>query len=47
MDWVDPKLAQRSMELMASEVMPRVNRAIAAPEQQTVPLSPAAGERVG
>jgi alkanesulfonate monooxygenase SsuD/methylene tetrahydromethanopterin reductase-like flavin-dependent oxidoreductase (luciferase family) len=28
MDWVDPKLAQRSMELMAAEVMPRVNAAI-------------------
>ena len=31
MDWVDPALAKRSMELMATEVMPRVNRAIAAP----------------
>jgi alkanesulfonate monooxygenase SsuD/methylene tetrahydromethanopterin reductase-like flavin-dependent oxidoreductase (luciferase family) len=30
MDWVDPALARRSMELMASEVMPRVNRAIGA-----------------
>lgn len=29
MDWVDPKLTQRSMELMATEVMPRVNAAIA------------------
>jgi alkanesulfonate monooxygenase SsuD/methylene tetrahydromethanopterin reductase-like flavin-dependent oxidoreductase (luciferase family) len=29
MDWVDPQLAKRSMELMAAEVMPRVNRAIA------------------
>jgi alkanesulfonate monooxygenase SsuD/methylene tetrahydromethanopterin reductase-like flavin-dependent oxidoreductase (luciferase family) len=28
MDWVDPKLARRSMELMANEVMPRVNQAI-------------------
>jgi alkanesulfonate monooxygenase SsuD/methylene tetrahydromethanopterin reductase-like flavin-dependent oxidoreductase (luciferase family) len=28
MDWVDPKLARRSMELMATEVMPRVNKAI-------------------
>jgi alkanesulfonate monooxygenase SsuD/methylene tetrahydromethanopterin reductase-like flavin-dependent oxidoreductase (luciferase family) len=28
MDWVDPKLAKRSMELMAEEVMPRINRAI-------------------
>ncbi len=30
MDWVDSRLAKRSMELMATEVMPRVNRAIAA-----------------
>jgi alkanesulfonate monooxygenase SsuD/methylene tetrahydromethanopterin reductase-like flavin-dependent oxidoreductase (luciferase family) len=30
MDWVDPALARRSMELLATEVMPRVNRAIAA-----------------
>jgi alkanesulfonate monooxygenase SsuD/methylene tetrahydromethanopterin reductase-like flavin-dependent oxidoreductase (luciferase family) len=29
MDWVDPALAKRSMELMATEVMPRVNQAIA------------------
>ena len=29
MDWTDPKLAKRSMELMATEVMPRVNAAIA------------------
>jgi hypothetical protein len=28
MDWVHPKFAQRSMELMATEVMPRVNAAI-------------------
>ncbi len=27
MDWVDPALAKRSMELMANEVMPRVNAA--------------------
>jgi len=31
MDWVDPKLARRSMELMATEVMPRINRAIGEP----------------
>jgi hypothetical protein len=30
MDWVEPALARRSMELMATEVMPRVNRAIGA-----------------
>lgn len=28
MDWVDPALAKRSIELMATEVMPRVNEAI-------------------
>jgi hypothetical protein len=28
MDWVDPALAKRSMELMAEKVMPQVNRAI-------------------
>ena len=32
-DWVDPRLAQRSMELMAEEVMPRVNRALATSAQ--------------
>jgi hypothetical protein len=30
MDWVDARLAKRSMELMATEVMPRVNAAIGA-----------------
>ncbi len=29
-DWVDPALSKRSMELMAQEVMPRVNAAIGA-----------------
>jgi alkanesulfonate monooxygenase SsuD/methylene tetrahydromethanopterin reductase-like flavin-dependent oxidoreductase (luciferase family) len=29
MDWVDPVLGKRSMQLMAEEVMPRVNAAIA------------------
>ena len=28
MDWVDPALGKRSMQLMAEEVMPRVNAAI-------------------
>jgi len=28
MDWVDPQLAKRSMQLMAEEVMPRVNAAV-------------------
>jgi alkanesulfonate monooxygenase SsuD/methylene tetrahydromethanopterin reductase-like flavin-dependent oxidoreductase (luciferase family) len=28
MDWADPQLAKRSMQLMAEEVMPRVNAAI-------------------
>src|SRR5580765_7067856 len=31
MDWVDPALARRSMQLMAEEVMPRVNAAIGKP----------------
>lgn len=30
MDWVDERLAKRSMELMATQVMPRVNSAISA-----------------
>jgi hypothetical protein len=28
MDWVDPALAKRSMQLLAEQVMPRVNAAI-------------------
>ena len=32
-DWVDPKLAKRSMDLMAEKVMPAVNRAIASPHK--------------
>src|SRR6478752_3681838 len=31
MDWIDPALAKRSMQLMAEEVMPRVNGAISKP----------------
>jgi alkanesulfonate monooxygenase SsuD/methylene tetrahydromethanopterin reductase-like flavin-dependent oxidoreductase (luciferase family) len=38
MDWVDAKLAKRSMELMANEVMPRVNKAIAA-AKHTAPMA--------
>jgi alkanesulfonate monooxygenase SsuD/methylene tetrahydromethanopterin reductase-like flavin-dependent oxidoreductase (luciferase family) len=33
-DWVDPQLARRSMQLMAEEVMPRVNAAIAAADRR-------------
>lgn len=33
MDWVDPALAKRSMQLMAEEVMPRVNAAIGIPAE--------------
>jgi len=29
-DWVDPALARRSMELMAGQVMPKVNEALRA-----------------
>jgi alkanesulfonate monooxygenase SsuD/methylene tetrahydromethanopterin reductase-like flavin-dependent oxidoreductase (luciferase family) len=36
MDWVDPMLGKRSMELMASEVVPRVNKAIGATAQAPV-----------
>jgi alkanesulfonate monooxygenase SsuD/methylene tetrahydromethanopterin reductase-like flavin-dependent oxidoreductase (luciferase family) len=32
-DWVDPALGKRSMELMATEVMPQLNRAIDAQRQ--------------
>ena len=28
LDWVDPRIARRSMELMAERVMPEINRAI-------------------
>ena len=34
MDWVDEKLGRRSMELMAEQVMPRVNAAIAGGARQ-------------
>ncbi|HKA41344.1 MAG TPA: LLM class flavin-dependent oxidoreductase [Burkholderiales bacterium] len=34
MDWVDPRLARRSMELMATEVMPRINKAIGTAESR-------------
>ena len=33
-DWTDPALSRRSMELLANEVMPRVNSAIGAPAAQ-------------
>jgi alkanesulfonate monooxygenase SsuD/methylene tetrahydromethanopterin reductase-like flavin-dependent oxidoreductase (luciferase family) len=33
MDWVDEKLTKRSMQLMAEQVMPRVNAAIAAEQR--------------
>jgi alkanesulfonate monooxygenase SsuD/methylene tetrahydromethanopterin reductase-like flavin-dependent oxidoreductase (luciferase family) len=35
MDWVDPALGRRSMELMATEVMPRVNHAIKSKQRVT------------
>ncbi len=35
-DWVDPRLARRSMELMAERVMPEVNRALAAAKPKAV-----------
>src|SRR5581483_779093 len=39
MDWVDAKLARRSMELMASEVMPRVNAALREGEWKSASVS--------
>jgi alkanesulfonate monooxygenase SsuD/methylene tetrahydromethanopterin reductase-like flavin-dependent oxidoreductase (luciferase family) len=36
MDWVDPALTKRSMELMATEVMPRVNAALGASESRAM-----------
>jgi hypothetical protein len=39
MDWVDPGLAKRSMELMATQVMPRVNRAIDQSRKGTQPCT--------
>lgn len=43
LDWVDPALARRSMQLMAEEVMPRVNAALAkrprAPASATVAVA--------
>jgi len=39
MDWVDPRLARRSMELMATEVMPRVNQAIVAVAKPPRPMA--------
>jgi alkanesulfonate monooxygenase SsuD/methylene tetrahydromethanopterin reductase-like flavin-dependent oxidoreductase (luciferase family) len=37
LDWVDPALAKRSMQLMAEEVMPRVNAALGAPAARKQP----------
>jgi alkanesulfonate monooxygenase SsuD/methylene tetrahydromethanopterin reductase-like flavin-dependent oxidoreductase (luciferase family) len=39
MDWVDPRIARRSMVLMAEVVMPEINRALGAGR----PVAPAAG----
>ncbi len=39
MDWVDPALAKRSMQLMAEEVMPRVNAAIGKSASEARPAS--------
>jgi len=39
MDWADPALARRSMELMATEVMPRVNKAIGASPRSPRPMA--------
>ena len=39
MDLVDPKLGRRSMELMAHEVMPRVNAAIRSGQSQSADVT--------
>ena len=39
MDWVDEKLGRRSMQLMAEQVMPRVNAAIASGRPRAQPLA--------
>jgi alkanesulfonate monooxygenase SsuD/methylene tetrahydromethanopterin reductase-like flavin-dependent oxidoreductase (luciferase family) len=39
-DWHDPSLARRSMELMANEVWPRIDRAV----QGTTPKTQADGK---
>jgi hypothetical protein len=39
MDWVDPALTKRSMELMATQVMPRVNAALASSGRQPMAAS--------
>jgi alkanesulfonate monooxygenase SsuD/methylene tetrahydromethanopterin reductase-like flavin-dependent oxidoreductase (luciferase family) len=41
MDWVDPALGRRSMELMATEVMPRVNAALARGKPAAAAAAPA------
>lgn len=39
-DWVDPALSKRSMQLMAEEVMPRVNAAIASGSSRAAEVTP-------
>ena len=41
-DWADPALARRSMELMANEVWPRIERAV----QGTTPQMSGTGDSV-
>jgi hypothetical protein len=38
MDWVDPDLTKRSVQLMAEEVMPRINQAISGPTSKAAPV---------
>jgi alkanesulfonate monooxygenase SsuD/methylene tetrahydromethanopterin reductase-like flavin-dependent oxidoreductase (luciferase family) len=38
-DWVDETLTKRSMELMATQVMPRVNAALGTPARQLAPAA--------
>lgn len=39
-DWIDPTLSKRSMQLMAEEVMPRVNAAIASGSSRAAQVTP-------
>jgi alkanesulfonate monooxygenase SsuD/methylene tetrahydromethanopterin reductase-like flavin-dependent oxidoreductase (luciferase family) len=40
MDWVDPALTKRSMQLMAEQVMPRINDAIASSSRRSPASAP-------
>lgn len=45
MDWVDPGLTKRSMQLMAEQVMPRINQAISGSTSKAAPVPRTVEER--